>query len=553
MIQRNVRGRGRRKKFLTLQSAREDLERHLQALLSTIATALAQQQQQQQKTPEGVGVGGEKIGSSNNRRSMGDEREGRLKSASTAAFRLLETSREDGLAKPPFEILQAMYRGLDGVTGALASLSLVAAGEEGAGPGTGAGGDGGRGDSQCTASMAESCGAAQEALDAIREAVGADVTAFGERANLPGPPAGSSSPPVHRHHHQSSPAGSGRAAVVAMSSSRGGLLVPPDEPPAARREQVAGNRPGEGTAAGREGQGHLRPVPLRTLDVRGISVLLRMHDLEEHVPGFVAQGVDGVMLSDPNLCEADFVELGIAGGDEQGARGSRARIVSLFRRCQEDGVILSATGGSPSPSSEGGGGHRSQPVRPALDDQRQTRPSAGRIPRESTEGSSWRRGSALVDRENQRVLAQISLDPSETGRAADGSAAAAGGGGGDGRRMSVSLIQGVVVTADGREAGLVDNAEELSAIEAEEEAAAAAAVAAAAGEECGALSVSSGGGHSAANTRGRRTSLGLPAMTLCKESGLAGDGRGAETAAGDLPIPPGVTVTTAETTVDVFR
>ena len=514
MIQRNVRGSGRRKKFLTLQSAREDLECHLQALASAIANALAQQQQQQ-------------------RQQQGGGREGKLKNASMAAVQLLETSREDGIAKPPFELLQAMYRGLDDVNGALVLLSQAEEEEE----------DGGNAGSPCTASMVESCGAAEKALDAVREAVGADITAFRERATPPGPSAAGSSPAVQRHH-QSSPAGSGRAAVVAMSSSRGGLLVPPDGPPAARRDPVAGNPSGGDNEAEGDWPRHPQPVPLRTLDVQGIATLLRVHGLEEHVPGFVAQEVDGVMLSDPNLCEADFVELGIAGGNGEGTRSSRARMVSFFRRCQEDGVVLPTAGGSSSlrPSELGGAEPGSHAGGSALGDQRQARPSTGNGPVESTEESSWRRGSVLVDRENQRVLAQITVDPSEAG------GAAAVGGAGDGRRMSVTLIQGVVVTADGREAGLVDNAEELSGIGAEDGAAAAAAM-----EQGGAVAAASGGGSPPVTSRGRRASLGLPRVTLCKEPGRAGEGGSLETAAQDLPIPPGVAVTTADTTVNVFQ
>lgn len=514
-IQRNVRGTGRRRKFLRLQSAREDFEHHLQTLVSAAATALAQQQQLESM----VGAGNSGAAQSSGMR-VGSG--GRLQSVSTAAVRLLETGREDGLAKPPFGILRDMYSGIEDVAGALASLP---AGEE---AGAGVGADGGEreyGLPWCAASMIESCGATKEALDAIREAVGADI------ADLPSPSVFLS--PMAPRHRQSQPVGSGRAAAAAIASGRGGLLVSPEDSSSTCREPVAGQSSGEGNEArkggGRRDSGekrHLQPVPLRALDVNSVAQLLRTNGFEEHVPGFVAQGVDGVMLSDPDLCEADFAELGIGGGAE-GAVDSRARIVSLFHRCQQEGAVSSTTGGS-SQSLTGGVGQGSEDRcagDPNLDKcLRENQPSTERSNPGSPEESSWRRGSVLVDRENQRVLAQISLDPSEMRR--NGAASSAGNE--NGRRMSVKLNNGVVVTAGGREEGLVD-ADEILAVDVETEAAEAAA--ANVKEEDEAVAVTSGDG--------RRASIGLPAITLHT--------------AEDLPMPPGVTVTASDTTVNIFR
>ncbi|CAM9170684.1 unnamed protein product [Ectocarpus sp. 4 AP-2014] len=561
-IQRNVRGTNRRKRFFTLQAAREELERHLQALVSAAATALAHRQRQHDQQPD-------------NGRGAEVDREGKAKNVSIAAERVLETSREDGLAKPPFEILRAMYSGLSEVTLAVACLS--AAEEEEAGGGAEGGRNARISGLPCAATMAESCDAAKEALDAIREAVGADTTVIGETAHT-SVHATASSPNAPRDH-QYSPVGSGRAAAIAMTSTRGGLLVSADEPPTTHGESLAGQEHREANDAQNRGgsvdPGDRRPaqsVPLRSLDVERVAQLLRLHGFEEHVPGFVAQAVDGVMLSDPNLCEADLTELGLGGGAAEGAQDSRARMVSFFRQCQRHGVIFPVAGGS-SPSFGGKVEPRTDSVHngDSTPDDRRRNESAtlrekemgvlkGSVPgeretdrTESTQDSPWRRGSVLVDRENQRVIAQISLDSGDTGK---GDAATFTGTEG-GRRMSVKLNQGVVITAGGREAGSVESMYELPAMNAGEGElaasleAAAEAAAAGKGQEGGdgAAAVARGSKNSPAGNRGRRTSLGLPTVTLYKESSGGLDSEGA----GGVPIPPGVPVTTANSTVNVFR
>lgn len=501
-----MRGIGRRKKFVTLQSAREDFEHHLQALLSAAATALAQQLQQQDNNGGGIRGG----------------IDSKVKSVSAAAVRLQETSRADGLAKPPFEILQAMYSGIDDVGRALESLSSAEGRQEtGAGAGAGARGGACNGSKSCSTTMAEAWGMTKEALEAIREAVGAGPMAIEKGAAVHDHSDGLS--PVISGHHQDSPVGSGRAAAVAMASGRGGLLASPDVSPTSYQELPVGKSSSKGGTAG--------AVPLRTLDVQGVAQLLRTYDFEEHAPGFIAQAVDGVMLSDPNLCEADFAELGLGEGVE-GGRNSRARIVSFFRGCQQIGVILPDDEGS-SRSFEGGVGSRPDdqrvggPSHERRDDESRTRPSNPI----SSEESPWRRGSSLVDRKNQRVLAEITLTSRETGYAGGPTS----GGGGDGRRISLKLNQGVVVTAGSREVSLESNTGEFSAGDAEGEATAA-------GKEEGEASPAMQGR--------RRTSVGLPALTLYKEPAGKDDGLEAK---GSQSLPPGVAVTTADTTVDVFR
>ncbi|CAM9384356.1 unnamed protein product [Ectocarpus sp. 12 AP-2014] len=558
-IQRNVRGTTRRKRFLTLQAAREELERSLQALVSAAASALAHRQHQQDQQP-------------NDGKGAEVDSEGKAKNVSMAAERLLETSREDGLAKPPFEVLRAIYCSLSEVTLAVACLS--AAEEEEVGGMAGGGRNARISGLPCAATMAASCDAAKEALDAIREAVGADTTVIGETAHTT-VHATASSPNVPRDH-QYSPAGSGRAAAVAMTSARGGLLVSADEPPTTHGESLAVQEHREANDARNRGgsvdPGDKRPtqsVPLRSLDAERVAQLLRLHGFEDYAAGFVAQAVDGVMLSDPNLCEDDLTELGLGVGAAEGAEDSRARMVSFFRQCQRHGVVFPVTGGS-SPSLGGKVEPRTDSVHNG-DSTRRRNESAtlrekeiegleGSVPgeskadrTESTQDSPWRRGSVLVDRENQRVIAQISLDSGDTGR---GDATAFTGTEG-GRRMSVKLNQGVVITAGGREAGSVENMYELPAINAGEGELAAsqktAAVAAAAGkgQDGGdrAAAATRGSENSPAGNRGRRTSLGLPTVTLYKESNGGLDSE----EAGGMPIPPGVPVTTANSTLNVFR
>ncbi|CAM9149421.1 unnamed protein product [Hapterophycus canaliculatus] len=552
-IQRNVRGIGRRKRFLTLQSAREELECHLQALVSTTARTSAQQQQQQGQRPR---IGAEVV------REKG-AREGSMMTVSSAAVRLLETSRKDGLAKPPFEILRALYRGIDDVAAAVASIS--SAQETGQ---VGAGGDGAHRDSVTdrkiwAATVAESCSTAKEAIDAVREAIGPETKGVGGTSCLRGP-APSFSAAVDRDQHNS-PAGSGRAAAVAMASARGGLLVCADDLPTMCQSTLAEGSSRGGTEIRKNNERHDRndrnekrhpqSVPLRSLDVSGVAQLLHVHGFEEQVPGFVSQSVDGVMLSDPNLCEADFAELGLGGGEADATHDCRLRMVSFFRRSQQEGVLLQL-GTDSTPPFEGGldskskGRHAGESI---ADDRRGNESSAGRklemgmgtgSPDRTGSGQlttseelSWRRGSGLVDRNNQRVLAQIALDPCEAGAKDKPAYADAGGD----RRLSVKLNQGVVITAGGRKTGLIDNTvDELEAAE----------FGAAAEEESKALAATPSGEASRANTRRRRTSVGIPTVTLYRE---AGDVVGPETGGRPLPLPPDVVVTTADETINVFR
>lgn len=542
VIQRNVRGAGRRKSFLLLQSAREDFVRHLQSVAS--AAVSLTRQTQQPKPPTTV------IGSSEGSGSTSGGT--RVQSVCSAAERVIETSREEGLAKPPFDTLRAMHSGMVTIEEALTSLTAEV--------------DGGWAAKmdervhESYAAMAESCRAARRALGVLTETVGADKDpAFGE---LMSACFAIASPAVSRDH-PSSPAGSGRAAAVAMASAREGLLISPDS--SGREGALSAVRSGTGnkqriTELRRDGDeiDESSPVPLNTLGAEGIGILLRLHGFEEHAPGFLAQAVDGVMLSDPSLCEADFAELGL-GGDAAGADECRARMVSFFRRCQEQGAVVHSRGtlllsDQAAAPSGGAAAGTSKPIDFELGDANQTNdwkqaggetgtvgdtraaacsvtsgPGGDRVVSEPL----WHRNSVQLDPQSQKVIADISVDADE-GRAASASARGSGG------RISVKLNGGVVVTVGGVEADLIDDADRLSGDDSDDE--------------------DTGGGSGKAppvlqdtppvSKPGRRTSVGFRQVTL--EADPAQNGEGGTSDAGDGRLSPGLSVTTADVTLNVF-
>ena len=539
VIQRNVRGAGKRKSFLLLQSAREEFVHHLQGVVSA-ATSLTRKTQQS-KPPTVI-----------DNEESGTSGVSRVWRVCSAAERVMGTSREEGLAKPPFDILRAMHSGMATIEEALASLAAEVDG--------GRVTDMGEHVAEYIAAMAESCRAARRALVVLTESASADRnTMFGE---LKSSCSSTTSPAISRDH-PSSPAGSGRAAAVAMASAREGLRVSPDS--LDREGALFANRSG---ADNKERIKELLtdgdeidqspPVPLNTLGTEGIGTLLRLHGFEEHAGGFLAQAVDGVMLSDPNLCEADFAELGL-GGDAPGADECRARMVSFFQRCQEQGAIFhdggtmlvpgqaaappgaaAAAGASESGLLECGDASEANERKQAcgetsvVDDIRAACSVAGgsggdRVVSEP----QWHRHSVQLDPRSQKIIADISVDADE-GRAA--SAAVRGSAG----RISVKLNGGVVVTVGGVEADLINDADRLSAGDTDEE--------------------DTGGGSvkeppviqnvSSANKPGRGTSVGFRQVTLEADHGQSGDGGTSD--AGDGRLSPGIAVTTADVTFNVF-
>lgn len=528
-IQQSARRAGSRKRFLKLQHAREEFEHHLLAVVFLAASYV----QEAQREP-GSGVGSQKNSSS---RSC-------VQSVSDAATRTLEISRKEGLAKPPFEILREIYVGSEAVADALASLA-AAMGDDHVPEADGSSG-------AVHAAMAESFCGAKTALDVMRNVLDADIE-VGERSL-----AGRVSPIGVLPAQLCSAAGSGRAAVVAMTSARGGLLVSPGN--ASSREAFTdscGEENNTRTKEGRVDPGEGSPpqtVSLSTLGVEGVGQLLRGNGFGEHVADFVAQGVDGVMLSDPNLGEADLAELGL-GGEEAGTDAHRARLVSFFRRCQEGGV-LPPVGGSlqlsdeaigPEPDATGARG--SKPTRrgegTSWIDRGESGASKGADETRdgtSTVGDQERRvtipeppshhNAVVANPGRQRVLSDVALDVNK------GSATAAGG---VGRRMSVTLNLGVLVTFNDRDAELLDNQDGLSpyGIDVEE-----------AKQETVDVPLPAAGTARAQGPK-RRNSMGVPKISLEREFVGNDERRSSDT--GDLNLPPAVAIGMGHDTLNVFR
>lgn len=562
LIQRNARGARRRKSFLQVQSAREELVLHLQSVVSA-ATSLARSLQQPH--PQTVV-------------ESGTSGVSRVQDVCATAERMMATSREEGLATPPFDILRAMYSAITSIEDEIASLTA----EVEAGRIT----DMGEHAHESFAAMAESCRAARRVLRILTEAVGAD-TVLGE-LTAPGSSPTAVSPAIPPRGHPNSPAGSGRAAAVAMASARGDPLTSPNS--CGRGEDEVTDSPGIQkkerikefvTDRGGAGQDQSPPVPLNTLGVEGIGMLLRLHGFEEHADGFLAQAVDGVMLSDPNLCDADFAELGLGGGaadaDDAGAAERRARLVAFFRRCQEQGAIVhhrdtallsgeavaspgaavsgTSESGFPETTAEGASESGSLERGDASETTNARKEACGEpCAIENTAAGyggpdgdrvvsdlppmMWHRGPAQLRPQGQQVIADIS-EHADEGRAA---LAAAGG---SERRISVKVNVGVMVTVGGVAADLIDDVDRLSTVDTDDEKDADVADGKS-GEAtpvvAGALSV---------NRPGRRTSVGCHRVTLDVDPSRNGDGGTSD--AGGERLSPGLAVTSTDITLNVFQ
>ncbi|CAM9467007.1 unnamed protein product, partial [Laminaria digitata] len=554
LIQRNVRGSGRRKSFCMLQSAREELVHHLQSVVSASASSFTRQTQQHAKPPTAVNSG---VVDNSSSSASGASR---VQSVSAAAERMIETSRGEGLAKPPFDILRALYSGMANIEEALASFKDEVD-------------SGGTTDwrehvHEYCAAAAESCLAARRALGVLTETVGADSdTTLKE---LMSACSSATVSPLISRDHPCSPAGSGRAAAVAMASAREGILLPsPDSRHCCdqAREGLVADRSGaekkeriQELQTDPGGMDKSPPVPLNTLGAEGIGILLRLHGFEEHATRFLAQAVDGIMLSDPNLCEADFAELGI-GGHAAGADECRARMVSFFRRCQEQGAVVhprettllpdetvappergSAAGTRESGLLERGDASQANERKQAfgeagaVEDIRDACSVAGGPGGDQvvSEQPLWHRRSVQLEPQRQQVIADISVDADE-GRAA--SAAARGSGG----RISVRLNAGVVITVGGVEADLIDDADRLSDNATDDE-----DTGGASGKASPVIQDAS-----PVNKPGRRTSVGFRQVTL--EADPSRNGEGGTSDAGGGQLSPGIAVTAADVTLNVFN
>ena len=242
---------------------------------------------------------------------------------------VLEISVDGNFVEHPADNVRSLVSGMEWIRRTLASLT-AAVGENNE-----------RGDIfQAYSAIELSFSVAECTFEAIRKALDADVginePTLSDRINSS--PANYSSP---------FPVGSGRAAAVAsIGYTRGGLLVSPDalnhledfsEEP---ERTVKGGGGSSSYKAQRGGRGQTGRVELSALGVEGVEDLLRANGFGEHAPSFVSQAVDGVMLSDPDLCEEDFLELELGGESSEGDH-SRAKLVAFFQRCQNEGVTPS--------------------------------------------------------------------------------------------------------------------------------------------------------------------------------------------------------------------
>lgn len=465
-IQRNTESDDQHRKFLSLRSAREELERNLSSI-SSLAESLV------------VENGGEipKCDSSlPGRNKNAVERVGSAEGAPMALVaRLLETSREDDLTRPPFEPLRSMYHQF-GILEDTLSLLVTAVNDSGNAKDNAP--------SACR-SLTEYFAATRIALDRIKDALGVGDD---ELQTVRRSPAVSAASPIASPHRL--PAGSGRAVAVAAASGKGGILVSPDQVEPSPRPAVSNAlRFRNGSPA--QSAGERGRMKLSSLSVEAIGRLLRANGFRDDAAGFVSQAVDGAMLNDPNLCEEDFRELGLGEtSTSDGATGhgtSITRLLAFFKACQKDGVMeptggvdYSDTGfstgseqarlGEKNSSNtngrcDGATGPGVEPGGP-LQEAAQVN-SAAIAESDSSGGDLWRRSSIELDRENQTIIANIPLDQfdetedqistSHVERIANG------------RRISVRRNNGIVVTAGGLQPALVRDVDGLDTVDADSE------------------------------------------------------------------------------------
>lgn len=445
---------------------------------------------------------------------------------SAAVELVLESSREADFAKPTFDTLRSLFSGMGWVSGTLMSLHAAARND---------------GQSDRTRQTFEaielSFRAAKSTLETLREALGADAEV--EEPILPIPSSTKDLPPL--------PAGSGRAAALAAASTRGGVLVSPEasnHQEVLVREQYPAMKGSGNPNTQQEERQQTRRVKLSTLDVEGIAKLLHANGFGEHAPCFISGAIDGVMLSDPNLCEADFLELGV--GNDSSESDCRTRIVAFFQRCRREGVALSRTSQpvfenvtsfGPESSKQGEWGNRSgrQGLTGATNDVEQ-------IERGKNLRSAPKRGpsraesvrcypSEAVKLRKQDVIFDILIDSNDGGTVAPAESRGAG------RMMSIKLKHGVIVTADGEEVNVIQTVNSVGQYHED-------------GDRGEGEMPPKACYEPTAILGSRRTSLGIPAVSLESES-VWPDNR-EPCVVVDEQIPPGVVVKTPDATLNVF-
>lgn len=415
---------------------------------------------------------------------------------STAVEQVLESSREADFAKPTFDTLQAHFSGMGWVSGTLMSLD-TAVRKDGQSDHT----------RQAFAAIELSFNAAKSTLESLRESLDADAEF--EELTLPVPSSTKDLPPL--------PVGSGRAAALAAASTRGGMLVSPEalnHQEVLVREQDPAMKGNGNPSTQREERQQTRRVKLSTLGVEGITKLLHANGFGEHAPYFVSGAIDGVMLSDPHLCEADFLELGV--GNDSSEDDCRTRIVAFFQRCRREGVVSSMTS-QPSDLENITSLERES----SKQEERGNRSGSDveQIDRGENLRSAHKRGPSKAEAVNPRkqdVIFDIPIDSNDGGTVSRGP-----------RRMSIKLIHGVIVTAGGGNVVVIQTVNS---------------------GDRGDGGVPPKASHVPPVIR--RTSLGIPGVSLESES-VCPDNR-EPCAVVDEQIPPEVVVRTPDATLNVF-
>lgn len=524
---------------ISLQSARDDLERHLKSI-SSLLDSLA------------VETSGERSRWDSPSRGKSENVAGRVSSSQREAMavvaKFLETNQEDGLAKPPFELLRSMY-GLLGELRQTLSLLVTAVDE------TGHAEEGLR--TVCS-SLMESFAGAQIVIGEIRDAVGA-----GDNELLTAGPllVASSAPTIHTHRL---PAGSGRAVAVAAASGKGGILVSPRERESTSQPTFHGNALVLDKVPPAHAAQKKDRVKLNTLSVGDVGRLLRSEGFLGEAARFISQSVDGAMLSDPNLCETDFLELGL--GQTVGESGgvgddgtSIARLLAFFRACQTDGIAepISTVEHDDDdceidrgPDREGFGSiPGAEAVGPGMEGMEPKGALATKASDASC-GELWSRSSMDLNRENQTIVADVSLDTVEDveddtampplARPTSGGTVVTGGG----RRISVKRNSGVVVTVGGLEPALVSNIDDLGNTEVN---------GGWADVERRESSATSRTCRSLGNNAGRRGTIGLTAVILDAEDDTSVTENRRLSQGPREGLPPEMVVMTGNETIDIFR
>lgn len=470
-----------------LRSTRDDFECHLHKIIA---------------------IAGSQAETTTNSRPATQDAEKGIKSGAradvaTAALTLLRLNRAKVLSEPSSDIVQSTRQLLEKLQNARGT--------------------------QNEREVSEECwNTAKIVLDEILKALG--VTGRHDEVSRCASPSGSTEPRI-----AGLPAGSGRAAAFAAGSGKRGILMSPqrqshdchpnsdshgrDECTVRRNEQC--HRQDEARSDELKGPVPSRRVPLNALGAEDISRLLEAKGMQEHASVFLTQAVDGEMLSDPHLCETDFVELGLGGpnGSEEDRNiPAAASLLQFFKQCQEEGVhvqhdIESASLGKPLTPEDSRRyarrGRTTQEVASEQDgaieicssDAKKGTAHEIMVGNETVRGGH--RGHKLPTKVDEKQPLQIVVDmPLEVSEESESQDDMSNKGS---RRMSISLNRHIIVTNNGRDPNLSSHVKSVENVGDDMKSAKALAKGSTTGEPRG------DGSHR------RRVSLSVPAVVLDTE------------------------------------